>query len=104
MPLTINAEKVIHELRKPITNIVSSFSYKYSGEKATSASHMVMPFSTLLEKCMPQMLQVGFFLFCFIFPFHMLLDMCISSISHHISSREKAESDSGAPQSEKTGT
>lgn len=77
---------------------------KYSEEKATSAFHMVMPFSTLLEKRMPQMLQVGFFLFCFIFPFHMLLDMCISSISHHISSREKAESDSGAPQSEKTGT
>lgn len=70
MPLTINAEKVIHELRKPITNLVSSFSYKYSEEKATSAFHMVMPFSTLLEKRMPQMLQVGFF-FCFVsfFPF-----------------------------------
>lgn len=43
---------------------------KYSEEKATSAFHMVMPFSTLLEKRMPQMLQVGFF-FCFVsfFPF-----------------------------------
>lgn len=61
MPLTINAEKVIYELRKPITNLVSCFSYKYSGEKTSSALHMAMPFTTLLEKLMPQMFQLGFF-------------------------------------------
>lgn len=58
------------------------------------------PSENLLEKLMSKMLQVFFFSSSF---FPMLLDTC-TSISHSISSREKAQCDSGAPQSEKTGT
>lgn len=46
---------------------------------------------------MPQMLQEHFFFFSFL----RLLDTCIFSVSHNISLKEKAQSDSGAQQSEK---
>lgn len=46
---------------------------------------------------MPQMLQEHLFFFSFL----RFLDTCIFSVSHNISWREKAQSDSGAPQSEK---
>lgn len=45
---------------------------------------------------LPRMLQE-----CSCFPFPNLLDMCTTSISHNISSRERAQCDSGASQSEK---
>lgn len=95
------------EFRKLNTNLlVSCFSYKCSEERRHGLLSIWQwqPVATLLKIFLKNSCQKCFKYFFFSSSFFpMLLDTC-TSISHSISSREKAQCDSGAPQSEKTGT